>query len=77
MVNPYQVSLCLCHMWTLRDQHPLLQLQKLGSALIYEAMIAASTQNLLPMVLGRTQSSGMDDFEFSPALQDRDKLDKE
>jgi hypothetical protein len=49
--------------------------QKSGFALMYEARVAASTQNLFPMVLGRTQSAGMDDSEFLPTLQDPDKWD--
>jgi len=49
--------------------------QKSGFTSMYEARVAASTQNLFPMVFGRSNSSGLDDSEFLPALQDPDKWD--
>lgn len=49
--------------------------QKSGFTSIYEARVAASTQNLFPMVFGRSNSAGMDDSEYLPAVQDPDKLD--
>jgi len=49
--------------------------QKSGFASMYEARLAASTQNLFPMVFGRSNSTGMDDSEYLPALQDPDKWD--
>jgi len=44
-------------------------------ASMYEARLAASTQNLFPMVFGRSNSAGMDDSEYLPALQDPDRWD--
>jgi len=49
--------------------------QKSGFISMYEARVAASTQNLFPMVFGRSNSGGLDDSEFLPALQDPDKWD--
>jgi hypothetical protein len=49
--------------------------QKSGFASMLEAHLAASTQNLFPMVFGRTNSGGMDDSEYLPALMDPDKWD--
>jgi len=49
--------------------------QKSGFTSMYEARVAASTQNLFPMVFGRSNSGGLDDSEFLPALQDPDKWD--
>jgi len=49
--------------------------QKSGFASMYEARLAASTQNLFPMVFSRSNSTGMDDSEYLPALQDPDKWD--
>jgi hypothetical protein len=49
--------------------------QKSGFTSMYEARVAASTQNLFPMVFGRSNSAGMDDSEYLPAVQDPDKLD--
>jgi uncharacterized protein (DUF1499 family) len=44
--------------------------QKTGFTSMYEARIAASIQNVFPMVFGRTNSTGLDDSEFIPAIQD-------
>jgi hypothetical protein len=49
--------------------------QKSGFTSMYEARVTASTQNLFPMVFGRSNSSGLDDSEFLSALQDPDKWD--
>jgi hypothetical protein len=49
--------------------------QKTGFTLMYEARVAASIQNVFPMVFGRTSSSGMDDSEYIPAIQDPMKWD--
>ncbi len=49
--------------------------QKTGFTLMYKARIAASIQNVFPMVFGRTSSSGMDDSEYIPAIQDPMKWD--
>jgi hypothetical protein len=49
--------------------------QKSGFTSMYEARVAASTQNLFPMVFGRSNASGMDDSEYLPAVQDPDKWD--
>jgi hypothetical protein len=49
--------------------------QKSGFASMYEARVAASTQNLFPMVFGRTTASGLDVSEYLPALQNPDKWD--
>lgn len=49
--------------------------QKSRFASMYEARVAASTQNLFPMVFGRTTASGLDDSEYLPALQNPDKWD--
>lgn len=48
---------------------------KSGFSSMYEARLAASTQNLFPMNFGRSNSGGMDDSEYLPALQDPDKWD--
>lgn len=48
---------------------------KSGFASMYEARVAASTQNLFPMIFGRSQAGGMDDSQFLPALHDPDKWD--
>jgi len=42
---------------------------------MFEARLAASTQNLFPTVFGRTNSGGLDDSEYLPALMDPDKWD--
>jgi hypothetical protein len=49
--------------------------QKSGFASMLKARLAASTLNLFPMVFGRTNSGGMDDSEYLPALMDPDKWD--
>jgi len=49
--------------------------QKSGFVSMYEARVASSTQNLFPMVFGRSTATGMDDSEYLPALQDPDKWD--
>jgi hypothetical protein len=49
--------------------------QKTGFASMYEARVAASVQNLFPMVFGKSSASGLDDSEFLPAIQDPDKWD--
>lgn len=42
--------------------------QKTGFVSMYEARVAVSTQNLFPTVFGRTNSLGLDDSKFLPAL---------
>ncbi len=49
--------------------------QRTGFATMYEARVAASIQNLFPMVFGKSNSGGLDDSEFLPAIQDPDKWD--
>jgi hypothetical protein len=49
--------------------------QKSGFVSMYEAHVAASTQNLFPMVFSQSTSTGMDDSEYLPAIQDPDKWD--
>ncbi len=49
--------------------------QKTGFVSMYEARVAVSTQNLFRTVFGRTNSSGLDDCEFLPALPSPDKWD--
>jgi uncharacterized coiled-coil protein SlyX len=49
--------------------------QKTGFVSMYETRVAVSTQNLLPTVFGRSNSSGLDDYEFLPALPSPDKWD--
>jgi hypothetical protein len=49
--------------------------QKSGFTSMYEARVAASTQNLFPLVFGRSHSSGMDDSEYLPGVNDPDKWD--
>lgn len=49
--------------------------QRSGFSSMYEARVAASIQNLFPMVFGKSSSSGLDDSEFLPAIQDPDKWD--
>jgi hypothetical protein len=43
--------------------------QKSGFASMFEARLAASTQNLFPMVFGRTNFGDMDDSEYLPAFK--------
>jgi hypothetical protein len=47
--------------------------QRSSFSSMYEAHLAASTQNFFPMVFGRTNSGGMDDSEYLPTLMDPDK----
>jgi len=49
--------------------------QKTGFVSMYEARVAVSTQNLFPTVFGRTNSLGLDDSKFLPALPSPDKWD--
>ncbi len=49
--------------------------QRSGFSSMYEACVAASIQNLFPMVFGKSSSSGLDDSEFLLAIQDPDKWD--
>ncbi len=49
--------------------------QRLGFSSMYGARVAASIQNLFPMVFGKSSSSGLDDSEFLPAIHDPDKWD--
>ena len=49
--------------------------QKTGFTSMYEARVAASIQNVFPMVFGWTTSTGMDDSEFIPAIQDPNRWD--
>lgn len=49
--------------------------QKTGFTSMYEARVAASVQNVFPMVFGKSSTSGIDDSEFIPAIQDPDKWD--
>jgi hypothetical protein len=37
---------------------------------MYEARVAASVQNLFPIVFGKSSSAGLDDSEYIPAIQD-------
>jgi hypothetical protein len=49
--------------------------QKNGFSSMYEARVAASVQNVFPIVLGRSNSTGIDDSEYIPAISDPDKWD--
>jgi len=49
--------------------------KRTGFASMYEARVAASVQNLFPMVFGKSDSSGLDTSEKLPALSDPDKWD--
>jgi hypothetical protein len=49
--------------------------QKTGFTSMYEARIAISTQHLFPTILGRSNSTGLDDCEYLPALPDVTKWD--
>jgi hypothetical protein len=49
--------------------------QKTGFSSMYGARVAALVQNLFPMVFGKSSSTGLDDSEFLPAIQDPDKWD--
>jgi hypothetical protein len=49
--------------------------QKTGFSSMYEARVAASVQNIFPIVLGKASASGMDDSEYIPAIQDPNKWD--
>jgi len=63
------------HVDTEKSMSAFYNQQKSGFASMYEARLASSTQNLFPMVFGRSNSAGMDDSEYLPALQDPDKWD--
>lgn len=49
--------------------------QKSGFTSMYEARVAASVQNLFPMVFGRSDAAGMDASDSLPAISDPDKWD--
>ena len=49
--------------------------KKTGFASMYEARVAASVQNLFPMVFGKSDSSGLDTSDRLPALNDPNKWD--
>jgi hypothetical protein len=49
--------------------------KRTGFASMYEGRVAASVQNLFPMVFGKTDSSGLDTSDRLPALSDPDKWD--
>jgi hypothetical protein len=49
--------------------------QKTGFSSMYEARVAASVQNLFPIVFGKSSSAGLDDSEYIPAIQDPDRWD--
>jgi len=49
--------------------------QRSGFTSMYEARVAASVQNLFPMVFGRSESAGLDASASLPALSDPDKWD--
>lgn len=49
--------------------------QKSGFSSMYKAQVASSTQNLFPMVFGRTNAMGMDNLKYLPAIQDPDQWD--
>jgi len=49
--------------------------KRTGFASMYEARVAASVQNLFPMVLGKSDSAGLDTSDKLPALSDPDKWD--
>ena len=49
--------------------------KRTGFASMYEARVAASVQNLFPMVFGKSDSAGLDTSDKLPALSDPDKWD--
>jgi hypothetical protein len=49
--------------------------KKTGFASMYEARVAASVQNLFPMVFGKSDSAGLDTSDRLPALNDPNKWD--
>jgi hypothetical protein len=49
--------------------------KRTGFASMYEARVAASVQNLFPMVFRKSESSGLDTSDKLPALSDPDKWD--
>jgi hypothetical protein len=49
--------------------------QKTGFSSMYEARVAASVQNVFPMVFGKVSATGMDDSAYIPAIQDPNKWD--
>ena len=49
--------------------------QKTGFTSMHEPRVAISTQHLFPTVFGRSQSTGLDNCEFLPALPDVSKWD--
>jgi len=49
--------------------------QKSGFSSMYKARVLASTQNLFPLIFGRTNSSGLDDSEYLPGVNNPDKRD--
>lgn len=50
--------------------------QKTGFTSMYEARVAASVQNVPPMVFGKTSSSGINVSKYIPAITDPDKWEK-
>jgi hypothetical protein len=65
----------VAHVDTEKSMSAFYNQQKSGFASMYEACLAASMQNLFPMVFGQSNSAGMDNSEYLPALQDPDKWD--
>jgi hypothetical protein len=49
--------------------------QKTGFSSMYEARVVASVQNVFPMVLGRSNATGIDNSEYIPAITDPNKWD--
>jgi hypothetical protein len=49
--------------------------KRTGFTSMYEARVAASVQNLFPMVFGKSESAGLDTSDKLPALSDPDKWD--
>jgi hypothetical protein len=76
----YAVSLldlftCVSHVEAEKSFSAFYNQQKSGFVSMNKARVAASVQNLFPMVFGRSNSSGLDNSEYLPAIQDPDKWD--
>jgi len=66
---------CICHVDADKTFAAFHSQQKTGFSSMYKARVAASVQNVFPMVFGRSSTTGIDDSEYIPAIMDPDKWD--
>jgi hypothetical protein len=66
---------CSSHVDTEKNFQAFHNQQKTGFTSMYEARVAASVQNVFPMVFGKASATGMDDSEYTTAIQDPNKWD--